>query len=612
MSEGKMKLRKFIKLEIKKVLGKRYLTIALVFLMASCYFIQNGIGQYKHLLKERDNFIKFEIDTYKQFINPSVYGDYGFRILYEPSPMMAFFDSGVPVSPSMTSIIDGSERMKIYHSLKGQGGFTMIASAFMTFAGFILLFGSGLVELFGFFGTKDHEWLKLLENITGRRKLFPYLLISKALILLLFCLVLAGLSLLLFIIKGVSVNPGQVLLISLGAFLMMLIFLVVGLAAGTLNNQFWGWASMVIAWFVLAFLIPVIIYHWTYNRATSIQSLYKMEAANQKIFTDYEKSSKEKAGKFDQSKRGTELEKEMFIFFWEGGFKEAMRNEEAMINDMKENASFFQNLAAVFPTTFFLSVNNEMSSRGFNNLAGFYEYTRQKKKDFIWYLAENYILSTKMVFPHFIKGNENIYKGKSCLPGNFNFGMAANLVWLLVLLWLFWNGFNQMLDYVPKKTKPEFKADRIKKKIINVVLTADRGPYPKLMVELRSQNTAYVAIPKPVHLPGEVKVKDLLGLFGLAIPENLQKKADKYIYSLEVDDNARVLLEVIRSLVGQPVIIMFDNFLSDLSDDCINEFAELLASKSFKNTVVYFTKTISTSTKIAKYVHRCTNEKQFY
>lgn len=111
-----MKLRKFIKLEIKKVLGKRYLTIALFFLMASCYFIQNGIGQYKHLLKERDNFIKFEIDTYKQFINPSVYGDYGFRILYEPSPMMAFFDSGVPVSPSMTSIIDGSERMKIYHS----------------------------------------------------------------------------------------------------------------------------------------------------------------------------------------------------------------------------------------------------------------------------------------------------------------------------------------------------------------------------------------------------------------------------------------------------------------------------------------------------------------
>lgn len=607
-----MRSKKFLKLEAKKVLSRRYLTIALVFLVASGYFIQYGIGQYKHVLKERDNFIKFEFDTYQQFINPSVYGDYGFRLLYEPSPLMAFFDSGVPVSPSMTAIIDGSERMKIFHSLKGQGGFTMIASAFMTFAGFILLFGSGLVLLFGFSGTKDHEWLKLLDDITGRKKLFSYLLLSKAFILLLFCLVLAGLSLVLFLINGVDVNPGQVLLISLGAFVMLLFSLGVGLATGTLKNRFWGWASMVIAWFVMAFLIPVIIYHWTYSRATSIQSTYKMEAANQKIFTEYEKSSKEKAGVFDQSKRGTELEKEMFIFFWEGGFKEAMRNEEAMINEMKDNASFFQNLTALFPSTFFLSVNTEMSSRGFANLVGFYEYSKQKKKDFIWYLAENYILSTKMAFPPFIKGNENIYQGQSCLPGYFNFGLATNLVWLLVLLWLFWSGFNRMLDHVPKKTKPEFKANRIKKKIINVVLTANRGPYPKLLVELRSQNTAYVAIPKPVHLPGELKVKDLLGLFGLAVPEKLQKKADKYIYSLEVDDNARALLEIIRSLAGKPVIIIFDNFVSDLSDDLIDDFAELLKSKSFKNTVVYFTKTISTSTKIAKYVHRCTNEKQFY
>jgi len=162
-----------------------------------------------------------------------------------------------------------------------------------------------------------------------------------------------------------------------------------------------------------------------------------------------------------------------------------------------------------------------MSSRGFANQAGFYEYTRQKKKDFIWYLAENYILSTKMVFPPFIKGNENIYKGKSCLPGNFNFGMAANLVWLLVFLWLFWIGFNRMLDYVPKNTKPEFKANRIKKNITNVVLTADRGSYPKLLVELRSQNIASVAIPKPVQLPGELKVKDLLDFFGLAVPDKL-------------------------------------------------------------------------------------------
>lgn len=607
-----MMLKKFMKFEAKKVLGRRYLTIVLVFLAASVYFIQYGINQYKHIQEERINFQEFELLTIKSFVYPAMHGVYGLELFFEPSPMMAFFDSGVPVPPNMTALIDGSERMKVYNSLKGQGGFSMIANAFMTFAGFIVLFGSCLVALFGFFGTKDHEWLKLLEGKTGRKKLFSYLLLSKAIILLLFCLVLAGVSLVLFFINGVQVNPGLVILISLGAFVMLLIFLVIGLASGTLKNRFWAWASMAIAWFVLAFVITVFIYHQTYGRATSIKSPYKMETANQKLYTKYERDSKERAGKFDQSKRGTELEKEMFIFYWEGGFKEILRNEAGMINEIKDNASFFQNLAALFPTTFFLSVNTEMSSRGFANQAGFYEYTRQKKKDFIWYLAQNYILSKKMVFPPFIKGNENVYQGQSQLPGNFNFGLAVNLVWLLVLLWLCWSGFNRMLDHVPKNTKPEFKANRIKKNIINVVLTADRGSYPKLLVELRSQNTAYVAIPKPVNLPGEVKVKDLLGLFCLAVPEKLKKKAGKYIYSLEVDDNARALLEIIRYLAGKPVIIIFDNFLSDLSDDLIDDFAELLKSKSFKNTVVYFTKTISTSTKIAKYVHRCTNEKQFY
>ena len=609
-----MRLRKFIKFEAKKILGRRYFTIALVFLAASVYFIQYGISQFKHIQEERINFQEFELLTIKSFVYPAMHGAYGLELFFEPSPMMAFFDSGAPVPPNMTALIDGSERMKVYHSLKGQGGFAMIANAFMTFAGFIVLFGSGLVALFGFLGNKDHEWLKLLECTTGRKNLFFYLLLSKAFILLLFCLALAGLSLVLLLINGVAVNPGLVLVISLGAYAMLLIFLVIGLAAGTLKNRFWAWASMAIAWFVLAFVIPVFIYHQTYGRATSIKSPYKMETANQKLYTKYERESKKRAGKFDQSKRGAELEKEMFLFYWEGGFKEIMRNEEGMINEMKDNASFFQNLAALFPTTFFLSVNTEMSSRGFANQAGFYEYTRQKKKDFIWYLAQNCILSTKMVFPPFIKGNENIYQGQSQLPGNFNFGLATNLIWLLVLLWLCWHGFNRMLDHVPKNAKPEFKADRIKKKIINVVLTAARGPYLKLLVELRSQNTAYVSIPKPVHLPGEVKVKDLLSLLGLAVPEKLQKKANKYIYSLELDDNARVLLEVIRSLADKDVIIVFDNFVSDLPDDLINDFAELL--KSFKKkTVIYFSKTISTSTKIADkkdFVHRCTNEGHFY
>jgi hypothetical protein len=565
-------------------------------------------------MEEKSNFQYCEETKIKQVVYISQVGFYGARLLFIPSPLMAFFDGG-PVPNYMTVFFDSSERVLFYQPLRGQNAFARLNNLFMNFVGFLLLFGSGLILLYGFSGS-GHEWLKLLDGWAGGRiKLFLYQLISKTFILLLFCLALAGLSLLLFIIKGVAVNPGQVLIICLTAFIMLLCFLVGGMIAGTLKSRFWGWVSMVIAWFVMAFLIPVLIYHWTYGRADSLKSPYKIEVVKNKKFMDFEKSSYDKEGKFDESKYGDINEIQMFLDFWNGGFKDYMEIEKNMFDEVKPHVSFFQTWAAIFPSTFFLSVNNEMSSRGFANLVAFQDYALQKKKDFIWFIANISIFAKKKEVPPppFIKGDENIYQGQSQLPGNFNFGLAFTLVWLIVLLWFYWHRFNRMLDHVPKKTKIEFKADRIKKKIINVVLTADRGPYPKLLVELRSQNTAYVAIPKPVHLPGEVKVKDLLGLFGLAVPEKLQKKAGKYIYSLEVDDNGRILLEIIRSLADKAVIIIFDNILSDLSDDLINDFAELLKSLR-KNTVIYFTKTLSISTKIADkkdFVHRCHNEKQF-
>jgi hypothetical protein len=96
---------------------------------------------------------------------------------------MGYFDSG-PVPRGMTAFIDGSERMKIYQPLKGESGFVMISSAFMTFAGFIMLFGSASLLVYGITGSKDHEWSKFLENYIGSRgKLFLYQLISKTFIL---------------------------------------------------------------------------------------------------------------------------------------------------------------------------------------------------------------------------------------------------------------------------------------------------------------------------------------------------------------------------------------------------------------------------------------------
>jgi hypothetical protein len=582
-----MRWKNFIEFEIKRVTGWGYIIVIVVFLVASGYFIYHGLSQFEHIQEEKNNFLEFEQDKYKYYIYPSKHGNYGIRLLFVPSPFMAFFDSG-PVPLFMTTFIDGSERMKIYQPLKGQSAFSRITSVFMTFAGFILLFGSALVLYYGFSGSKNHEWLKFLRDWTGSRiRLFLYQLVSKAFILLLLCLAIAVLSIILFIIKGAAINLGWVLTFTLGIFMMWFCFLFGGLGAGTLKSQSWGWAFMGIGWFLLAFVVPVLIHHFTYSQATSIKSPYKMEISKLKLFQKYESEGLEKGGKFDKSKRGTEQEKGMFLYFWNGGFKELMGLEKEMLEEMKDRVSFYQTASGLFPSTFFLSVSSEMSSRGYGNLVGFNERSQELKKAYIWYLAQNYIFSAMMVFPPFIKeDNKNIYQGQIQLPENFSFGLAISLSWLIVLSGLYWVGFNRMLDRA-QDTQLELSPHELKKNKTNIMFTSDKGLLPQLIKKLRAQNIPFLSIPGPANLPGDTKVKNLFSLLGLAVPKALQEVAGKYVYALAPDDKGRVLVEIIRSLKTD--VIIFDNFLAGLSDDLINHFADVLKTIKKGRIIVYFT-----------------------
>jgi hypothetical protein len=598
-----MKLKKFIGFEFKKVTGTAYIIVFLVFQIGSGYLFYHGLSQHKHILKENNNFLEFEREKYKQFLYPSYYGSYGFRLRYEPSSFMAFFDSG-PVR-DMTAYIDGSERMRIYQSLIGQGAFTMLKSAFMTFSGFMMLFGSGLILLYGFSGSKDNDWLKFLEELAGsRRKLFLYHLISRTVILLLYCLVIALLSIIQFIIAGESVNIGWISIYTLGLFVMWLFFLFGGLIAGTLKNRLWGGIILGITWFGLTFFITMFIYHMTYDQAGSIKSPYKMETVKLKLFQGYERGSLEEGGLFDKSKYGDENEARMFMNFWNGDFKKIMEKEEEMLDEMKERISFHQTASAIFPSTFFLSSSNEMSSRGFSGLVEFNEYTQEKKKEFIWFIADIYILSNKVnewkELAPFPKENENIYKGQIRLPGNYSFGMAISFIWLIVLLVLYWFMFNRMLDR-SHETKRKLSPDELTKNKTNIIFTLDKGLLPQLITKLRLQNIPFLSIPGPASLPGNTKVKNLFSLFGLAVPEALQEIAGKYVYALELDQKGKVLSEITRSLKAD--VIIFDNFLAGLSDDLISHFAGILKSLKKECTVVYFTNSQKVTAVICDYEH---------
>lgn len=591
-----MKFRKYIGFESRYLLSWRILAVLLVFFYMCGYFVNYGLSQYKHIMQERENFQGFEAAKLKQFVYINQFGLYGLRLLFAPSPLMAFFDGG-PVPNLMTAFIDTSERMKIYQPLKSQNAFTRFNNLFMNFCGFVLFFGSTLALFYGYDAFRRHAWLKFLESkLKSRKKLYLYIIGSRTAILFLICLLLGALSVLLFIINGVSVNLGQVLAYSLGFFVLLLYFLVIGFCGGASKSKFKGVASMVVAWFLLAFIIPMLIYQWTFSEAAKIESAYNMEERKLKEFMDYERTSFEEEGKFDASKRGSQKEKDMFMAFWNRGFKRIMEDEQKMINGIKDHISYYQTLAALFPTTFFLSFSGEMSSQGFSSMVGFNEYAQEVKKDFFWFRAENFIFSDQKEFQPFFKGeDDNIYQGKSQLPNNFDFGLLVTVLWLAALFYSSWIRFKRILDR-SRDTHRELSPDELQKDKVNIIFTQDKGVLSQLIAKLKAQNIHFLFFPGPASLPGDTKVKNLFKLFGLTVPETLKKIARKYVYNLDPDpeknndQKGKVLSELIRLLASD--VIIFDRFLAGLSDELIYHFAGVLNSIKKGRIVVYFTNSL--------------------
>ncbi|MCP4221353.1 MAG: hypothetical protein GY765_42400 [bacterium] len=586
------------------------MAVVFIFVLLAGYFIQYGIGRYKDALEEKSNFLNLENKKIERIVYIPQMGFYGVKLLFVPSPLIAFFNAG-PVPENMTGFIDSSERMIIYNSLRGQNAFSGFTSLFVNFAGFVLLFGSLLALVYGYTGSKDHQWLKFLEGLTGsRKKLFFYLLTGRAILLLAVCLVLAAVSMLLFLINGVGLNPGKVLIYILAVFLMLLCFLFIGLGAGALKSQVTGGVMMGAGWLLLAFLLPVLLCHWTYSRAAGIESPFKVDTEKQKLFMGYEKGSNEKAGKFDASKRGTEYEKLMFLEFWNNGFKKSMEYDEKMLEQVKEQGTFFQTLDGFCPSTFFLSVSNEISGGGFINLVSFQKYTQKMKKDFIWFYADLYILSKKSFKP-FIQGTENIFEGKSRLPHNFSFGLAVLVIWLAGLLFLIWLAFNRLLDRLPDigETEAEtkdFKQDEFKKNRVTSVVTFNSALLVHFLERLRKHENRHIFAPGPDSLPGDVRVKNLFSFFGLPVPERLQPMADRYVGSLKKDYKALAVLEIIRTF-EETEFFIFNDFLAGLSEQFAEYFAGVLDTLKKSRKIVYFTDSMP---KIGDDIIRRANERQ--
>ncbi len=620
----------FFILELKRFINKKNLIIFIVFLLITLFLVQIHINQYQHAAENNRKFKEVEALKVKQFLNYTQYGLYGFRVFFNPSPVSIFFSYSGAFS-ELVSNIDTGEKMIFYNSVKGKTLFEQNPVGFVDFSGILMLLGSLFVLYTGYESLRHKEYLKFVATLSDYKKTFFSMLVSRAVFCMLFFLFIMGAGLLLAGLNGVNIPAKEMnhLLVYLAVTLLMLLFFfAAGMVGSSFKSRVTGVVTAVSLWFALVFFVPWVVRAVILKSSETIRPTCHMELEKLTLLMDFEKRASREVGIFKSGKEAPKPVKDMMESYWQNEFKTIQAVEEALKNEIKANIRRFETLSIFLPTTFYLSVTNAVSSKGYENFLDFYGYVQELKQKFLRFYIDKKFYTDHTGVESFVKKDENIYNAGSRLPGNFGLGMAVMVLYIAGGLAASYFGFKRFLFVPPGKAAKDLNGldVELKKGETYVLLTNGSAVNNRLysffsgqaggfkgMVRLDdaplAAGTDFIYICQPGQLPGDLRVSDfirfvkrLLKVSNKAAAElyiRLEQEhiEDKYFMELPLEQRGTILLAAAQ--LKESAVYMFREFVKGTAADFMTHFTgQLERLKARGAAVLYLTDDVLLASKI--------------
>jgi ABC-type transport system involved in multi-copper enzyme maturation permease subunit len=441
------------KFEGKRLLERKSLFILLMLLVFVLGFFQNNISEFKETQEQKRTFQDFEKKKVDQYLNYRYYGARGFRLFFHPAPISIFFINSVP-TPDMKAFADDTEQINFYRPITIKTLFELRKNWFTDYSGILFIIGTLLILFYGYKTLKSSEYLRLPASIIGHKKYFWAVYFARGLWLFVFLLIITALLVFLAAFNGIIITIDQYLLIFLlvSYGLVMMIFSV-GFWCGTWKSTATGMAAALIIWMVFIFFIPTLHNVVTASNANAMRPIYKLEMDKLIIYMDWERKMREREGTVKPGEKPSESFKKRMLDYKDNELKKLQAMEENQIAQLKRTKKLYQFLASFFPTTFYQSVNNEISSRGYDNLVDFCKYALGEKLKFIGIVIEKEYFSNYSKVEQFNAGDENIFTAKPKLPEFFLLGILFNLLWSAAFVIPAYYRFKKNLCNLPEKEK---------------------------------------------------------------------------------------------------------------------------------------------------------------
>jgi len=427
----------FLRFERQRLFHEKKNLLFLIFIVLfSLYFVWSGLNEYRQFQAEKKIFIKFEKEKISQIVNYSQYGAFGFRLLYEASPLNLFFVNS-SVLQDVESNIDIFETIKVESSFKGKKLFIK-RGYFKDFAGILFVFGSLFMLYLGNLALVSPAHVRF---IMGRLPLKKYYILTTLARLFWLNLFFSALGLSLFLL----VQAGGVRFTKSASamFMLYLLFMVVLLNFFYLLGQltavlvrfrkiFFLW--LFIVWFICIFLLPEISRISVYNSSSVLESAEKVNLekfralmAMEKKFRDYLKEKS--TASMDQIRI---LQKKFAVNFLNNSYLQNMGRETKYLREVGKVISGHEWQSVLFPTTFYYFLSGEISSKGYYGYLDFMDYIMKLRNRFIQFYMQKRYEANDAVVESFVKGDENVFHSRSQLPGTYWFGFLSTVFYAAV------------------------------------------------------------------------------------------------------------------------------------------------------------------------------------
>ncbi len=411
----------------------------MVFILAlSLYYTYSGTIEYQRFSERKESIIKFEKEKWKYYTNYSQYGGYGFRVLLTPSPLSVFFINS-SIFKDVECNVDQSERLNIYHSVKGKNLFSFMGN-FRDFSSVIFLFGSLFMLYMGTRLIKSKESLKFQVKMMGFKKKFLASFFFRLIILDLLFVLLSGLIFLVACRRGVplSMETSSNFFIYFSYCLLYLnFFYVAGLFFSVISRfKITVYIWIFIFWIASTFLIPEVKRIFLLEDSQALPATGQMNIAKLKTLMQFE-------AEVQRLIKGVKDYNETIATMQGLAKKYATRglklNEEREknLNEKMEQLIFrHENLAILYPSLYYTCLSNEISSLGYNGYLKFLRHILELKNKFSHFIFDNRHLYGQENMKPFIKNYENIFKPGSTMPRTMWYGFLTTLLYSILVFFL--------------------------------------------------------------------------------------------------------------------------------------------------------------------------------